>query len=296
MNGVLGGWQLYWIGYMETGHFFSPSYSGSDPSNTNTVGGLPDRLCNGNLPSDQRSIDHWFDARAFAAAGRPLGNSGPFVLEGPGTTTRTSRSPRPSAITERLISPSRLGIGRVQPSELLSARREHLGSGQRGGDQQHGGRRCKPANGITRAAAILNAGALAERLRERRGWRSAPPVGWLLTRHPCDEWMILMARNATDEGSDSYVASAAFFMIDSSFGAVFLDVLRIKRNTAVGASTQESDPNAFSERWVCSPRQECLSKVSVFEGPVRFPQRCSSTRLGASPLAFSSAPTRNAGP
>ena len=66
VNGVLGGWQLYWIGYMETGHFFSPSYSGSDPSNTNTVGGQPDRLCNGNLPSDQRRIDRWFDAACFA--------------------------------------------------------------------------------------------------------------------------------------------------------------------------------------------------------------------------------------
>ena len=85
LNGVLGGWQLYWIGYMETGHFFSPSYSGSDRSNTNTVGGLPDRLCNGNLPSDQRRIERWFDAGCFAPppVGR-LGNSGPFVLEGPG--------------------------------------------------------------------------------------------------------------------------------------------------------------------------------------------------------------------
>jgi hypothetical protein len=40
VNQVLGGWQLYWIGYYETGQFFSPSFSGSDPSNTNTSGGL----------------------------------------------------------------------------------------------------------------------------------------------------------------------------------------------------------------------------------------------------------------
>ena len=54
-RGVLGGWQLYWIGYLQTGMFFSPTYSGSDRSNTNTVGGLPNRTCNGNLSSDQRS-------------------------------------------------------------------------------------------------------------------------------------------------------------------------------------------------------------------------------------------------
>ncbi|MCL4855244.1 MAG: TonB-dependent receptor, partial [Bryobacteraceae bacterium] len=82
---ILGGWQLYWIAYFETGQFFSPSFSGRDPSNTNTVGGLPDRICDGNLPAGERSIDRWFDASCFAVppTGR-FGNSGAYVLEGPG--------------------------------------------------------------------------------------------------------------------------------------------------------------------------------------------------------------------
>src|SRR5262249_32310434 len=63
---VLGGWQADWIAIMETGQYFSPSFSGSDPSNTNTSGGLPDRIGNGNLPADQRTLEHWFDAGAFA--------------------------------------------------------------------------------------------------------------------------------------------------------------------------------------------------------------------------------------
>ncbi|MEK7405723.1 MAG: carboxypeptidase regulatory-like domain-containing protein [Acidobacteriota bacterium] len=85
---VLGGWQLYWIAFMETGPFFAPNFSGSDPSNTNTSGGLPDRIGNGNLPPGQRTIDRWFDASAFVVppAGR-YGNSGAFVLEGPGLHT-----------------------------------------------------------------------------------------------------------------------------------------------------------------------------------------------------------------
>jgi hypothetical protein len=86
-NHVLGGWQLYWIAYFESGWFFSPSFSGSDPSNTNTFGGLPDRICNGNLPAGERSIHRWFDASCFVAppagSGR-FGNSGPNILEGPG--------------------------------------------------------------------------------------------------------------------------------------------------------------------------------------------------------------------
>jgi hypothetical protein len=87
---VLGGWQLDWISILETGQFFSPSFSGSDPSNTNTSGGRPDRIGNGNLPADQRTLEHWFDAAAFAvpAAGH-YGNAGPFVLEGPGLTVHS---------------------------------------------------------------------------------------------------------------------------------------------------------------------------------------------------------------
>ena len=102
VNAALGGWQLYWIGYMETGHFFSPSYSGSDRSNTNTVGGLPDRVCNGNFSSDQRSIGRWFDPGCFAApALGSLGNSGAFVLEGPGYNNQNISIAKTFLITER---------------------------------------------------------------------------------------------------------------------------------------------------------------------------------------------------
>jgi hypothetical protein len=87
LDQVLGGWQLYWISYMETGQYFSPSFAGADPSNTNTVGGLPDRIGNGNLPPGERTTARWFDTAAFAVppAGR-FGNSGPNVLEGRGGT------------------------------------------------------------------------------------------------------------------------------------------------------------------------------------------------------------------
>ena len=102
INGALGGWQMYWIGYLESGHFFSPTYSGSDPSNTNTVGGLPNRVCNGNLPSSQRNVNHWFDASCFAPpTPGMLGNSGPFVLEGPGYNNQNVSIAKTFAITER---------------------------------------------------------------------------------------------------------------------------------------------------------------------------------------------------
>jgi hypothetical protein len=71
----------------QTGEFLTPTFAGSDPSNTQTVGGIPDRIGNGNLPSDQRTIDRWFDPSAFAVppanSGR-LGTSGRGILVGPG--------------------------------------------------------------------------------------------------------------------------------------------------------------------------------------------------------------------
>jgi hypothetical protein len=82
---AFGGWRIDWITYLYSGDYFSPSFSGSDPSGTNTSGGFPSAIGNGNLPSDRRSINHWFDASAFVVpqAGT-FGNSPINSLIGPG--------------------------------------------------------------------------------------------------------------------------------------------------------------------------------------------------------------------
>jgi hypothetical protein len=102
LNHVVGGWQLYWIAYLETGQFFSPSFSSADPSNTNTVGGLPDRIANGNLQPSERTLQRWFDTTAFARppSGR-FGNSGMNVLEGPGLHMHDLTLGKTFPITER---------------------------------------------------------------------------------------------------------------------------------------------------------------------------------------------------
>lgn len=85
---VIGGWQIAGVTLFQTGQRFTPSFTGRDPSNTNNVGGRPDRIGNGNLPTGERTIDRWFDVAAFVAppvnAGR-FGTSAIGVLEGPGT-------------------------------------------------------------------------------------------------------------------------------------------------------------------------------------------------------------------
>ncbi|MGI8784004.1 MAG: carboxypeptidase-like regulatory domain-containing protein [Acidobacteriota bacterium] len=83
LDAVVGGWRLHTISYLGSGQFFSPAFSGPDPSNTGTFGGLPDRTADGNLPESQRRVEKWFDPAAFRVppAGR-FGNSGVNILEG----------------------------------------------------------------------------------------------------------------------------------------------------------------------------------------------------------------------
>jgi hypothetical protein len=101
---ILGGWELYWVAFLESGEFISPNFSGADPSNTNTVGGLPDRICNGNLPVGERTVSRWFDASCFAVppAGR-FGNSGASVLEGPGRHEHDVTISKRFRVTEKLV-------------------------------------------------------------------------------------------------------------------------------------------------------------------------------------------------
>ena len=100
---VIGGWSLYWISYFETGQWFSPAFSGSDPSNTNTYSSIPDRICNGNYSPGNRSINGWFNTSCFAVPpnGR-FGNSGVNILEGPGLDNQSMSLNKTFPVTERL--------------------------------------------------------------------------------------------------------------------------------------------------------------------------------------------------
>jgi len=87
VNAVLGNWSIGGTYVAQTGQYFTPGFSGVDPSNTNRRTGRPDRIGDGNLPTGQRTLQRWFDTSAFVAPpagiGR-FGNSGAYILEGPG--------------------------------------------------------------------------------------------------------------------------------------------------------------------------------------------------------------------
>jgi hypothetical protein len=99
---VLGGWQAQTVHYFQGGQYFTPTYSGADPSNTNTIGGYPDRIADGNLDRGERNVQRWFDASAFAVPqpGR-FGNSGVNILQGPGLNLHHLAVTKNFNITER---------------------------------------------------------------------------------------------------------------------------------------------------------------------------------------------------
>lgn len=84
LNGVVGNWQLNGILTVRSGTPFTPALG---TSTANTGAARPNRIGNGNLPSDQRSISNWFDKTAFVAP-TPFnfGNAGRNILIGPGGT------------------------------------------------------------------------------------------------------------------------------------------------------------------------------------------------------------------
>ena len=83
VDSILGGWQVGGILFLRTGRPYSVLISG-DISNTGTQN-FPNRIRDGELPSDERTIDRWFDTTAFVVPDQyTYGNSGRNILTGPG--------------------------------------------------------------------------------------------------------------------------------------------------------------------------------------------------------------------
>lgn len=82
LEAVVGNWQLNGILTVRTGQPFTPALG---TSTANTGAARPSRAADGNLPSDARSVNAWFDKSAFVApALYNFGNAGRNVLIGPG--------------------------------------------------------------------------------------------------------------------------------------------------------------------------------------------------------------------
>ena len=98
---ILGGWQLATLVSLRSGIPFTVTTSGGI---TNAGGAdRPNRIGNGNLPSDQQSIDHWFDTTAFTVQPQyTYGNSGRNILTGPGLRNLDLSLSKSFILTERM--------------------------------------------------------------------------------------------------------------------------------------------------------------------------------------------------
>ena len=85
LQSLFEGWRISGITSIQSGSLFHPRLAG-DPNNDGVRGDRPDRIASGNLPSDQRSINGWFDTAAFKAPEEKysFGNCGRNILVGPG--------------------------------------------------------------------------------------------------------------------------------------------------------------------------------------------------------------------
>ncbi len=95
---ILGGWRTSYVITLQTGLYFTPSFDGFDPSNTNFFGGRPDVIPGvPTTPPGGRTVNEWFNPAAFKIPGCPntdpvcsnpanvgrFGNVGVNTLEGP---------------------------------------------------------------------------------------------------------------------------------------------------------------------------------------------------------------------
>ena len=86
-----------------------------------------------------------------------------------------------------------------------------------------------------------------------------------VTRYPTEEWMQQMARNATDHDTGA-LRSCRYLLHDrdAKFCSSFDSLLKSGGVKALKLPPQSPNLNSFSERWVRSVKQECLSKLILF--------------------------------
>jgi hypothetical protein len=83
MATLFGGWRLTGIASLHSGLPFTPTLN-FDPTNS-LAAARPNRLRDGSLPREQRTVERYFDVEAFEAPPPyQFGNAGRNILRGPG--------------------------------------------------------------------------------------------------------------------------------------------------------------------------------------------------------------------
>jgi putative transposase len=92
-----------------------------------------------------------------------------------------------------------------------------------------------------------------------------------ITRHPTEEWMQQIARNAVDN-NDGHLLQHRFVLHDrdTKFCNSFRAILATGNLTCLALPSRSPNLNAFVERWVRSVKEDCLSRLILFgEGSLK---------------------------
>ena len=92
-----------------------------------------------------------------------------------------------------------------------------------------------------------------------------------ITKHPTEEWMLQIGRNATDENS-GFLKECRYVLHDrdAKFTESFRQTLTTVAVQPLKLPPRSPNLNAFAERWVRSVKHECLSKLILFgEGSLK---------------------------
>jgi transposase InsO family protein len=86
-----------------------------------------------------------------------------------------------------------------------------------------------------------------------------------ITRHPTEDWMVQMARQAVDP-IDGALLPVRYVLHDrdTKFRATFRDTLRSAGVRPLTLPALSPNLNSFAERWVRSIKSECLSQLILF--------------------------------
>ena len=88
-----------------------------------------------------------------------------------------------------------------------------------------------------------------------------------MTPHPAEEWMKQIGRNVTME-QWGFLANCRYLLHDrdGKFCPSFDEIIESRNVTPIRLPARSPNLNSFSERWVKSVKEECLSKLILFGG------------------------------
>ncbi|MCC7173892.1 MAG: TonB-dependent receptor [Bryobacterales bacterium] len=130
---IVGNWDVSGFWSLMTGQYFTPTLATGVSNAQREISERPNRLRDGNLPNDQRTIDRWFDTGAFVTQPQyTFGNAGRNILEAPGYFNLDLSIRRDFRLTEKWLAAFRWEMFNAMNHVNFNAPNASIGSSSAG--------------------------------------------------------------------------------------------------------------------------------------------------------------------